>query len=150
MFGSGWVITHHDDQGHEKLFCIVLFILHLFLISSTSVRSIPFLVFIFPILAWNIPLVSLIFLKRSLVFPMVLFSSVSLHWSLTKAFLSLLAILWNSALRWVYLYFSHFPFASLYSYLWGLLRQPFYLFAFLSLGDGLDPCLLYNAMNLHL
>ena len=23
------------------------------------------------------------------------------------------------------------------------------LFAFLSLGDGLDPCLLYNVMNLH-
>ena len=49
------------------------------------------------IFAWNIPLVSLIFLKRSLVFPILLFSSISLHWSLRKAFLSLLAILWNSA-----------------------------------------------------
>ena len=39
----------------------------------------------------NIPLVSLIFLKRSLVFPIPLFSSISLHWSLRKAFLSLLA-----------------------------------------------------------
>ena len=28
------------------------------------------------------------------------------HWSLRKAFLSLLAILWNSAFRWVYLSFS--------------------------------------------
>ena len=42
---------------------------HLFLISSASVRSIPVLFFIVPIFAWNVPLVSLIFLKRSLVFP---------------------------------------------------------------------------------
>ena len=41
-------------------------------------------------------LVSLIFLKRSLVFPILLFSSISLHWSLRKAFLSLLAILLHS------------------------------------------------------
>ena len=33
--------------------------------------------------------------KGTLVFPILLFSSVSLHWSLRKAFLSLLAILWN-------------------------------------------------------
>ena len=65
---------------------------HLFLISSASVRCIPFLSFIEPIFAWNVPLVSLIFLKRSLVFPILLFSSVSLHWSLRKAFLSLLDI----------------------------------------------------------
>ena len=70
---------------------------HLFLISSASVRSRPFLSFIEPIFAWNIPLISLIFLKRSLVFPVLLFSSISLHRSLKKAFLSLLAILWNSA-----------------------------------------------------
>ena len=30
-------------------------------------------------------------------------SSISLHWSLRKAFLSLLDILWNSAFRWIYL-----------------------------------------------
>ena len=50
-----------------------------------------------PIFAWNVPLVSLIFLKRSLVFPILVFSSVSLHYSSKKAFLSLLAILWHSA-----------------------------------------------------
>ena len=48
---------------------------HLFFISSASVRSIPFLSFIVPIFALNVPLVSLVFLKRSLVFP-ILFSSV--------------------------------------------------------------------------
>ena len=63
-------------------------------------------------LAWKVPLVSLIFLKRSLVLPILLFSSISLHWSLRKAFLSLLAILWNSAFRWIYLLFCPLPFAS--------------------------------------
>jgi len=86
---------------------------HPFIISSASVRSIPFLSFIEPIFAWNVPLISQVFLKRSLVFPILLFSSISLHWLLRKAFLSLLAILWNSALKWVYLSFSPLPFISL-------------------------------------
>ena len=61
----------------------------------------------------SVPLVSLIFLKRSLVFPILLFSSISLHWSLRKSFLSLLASLWNSAFKWVCLSFSPLLFASL-------------------------------------
>jgi len=68
---------------------------HLYLIYSPSVRPIPFLSFIEPIFSWNVPLVSLIFLNRSLVFPILLSYSISLHWSLKKAFLSLLAILWT-------------------------------------------------------
>ena len=48
---------------------------HLFLMSSAYVRSIPLLSFIEPVFARNVPLVSLIFLKRSLVFPFLLFSS---------------------------------------------------------------------------
>ena len=55
----------------------------------------------------------LIFLKRSLVFPILFFSSISLHWSVKKAFLSRLVILWNSAFRWFYLSFSPLLFASL-------------------------------------
>ena len=70
-------------------------------------------VFIVPIFAWNVPLVSQVFLKRSLVFPILLFSSISLHCSLKKSFLSLHAILWNSSFRWVYLSFSPLPLASL-------------------------------------
>ena len=46
---------------------------HLFLISSASVKSLPFLSFIEPIFAWNVPLVSLTFLKRSLSFPFYCF-----------------------------------------------------------------------------
>ena len=66
-----------------------------------------------PIFSWHDTLVSLIFLKRSLVFPILLFSSHSLHWSLRKAFLSLLAILWYSAFKWIYLSFSPLPLPSL-------------------------------------
>ena len=100
---------------HEYLFLYrsSVYSCHLFLISCASVRSIPFLPFIEPIFAWNAPLVSLIFLKRSLVYPILLFSSISLHWSLRKIFLSLLAILWNSAFKWEYLSFSPLLFTSL-------------------------------------
>ena len=110
MSGSRWVITPSLLSGSWRsfLYSSSIYSCHLFLISSASVRSIPFLSFIVPIFTWNVPLVSLIFLKRSLVFPILLFS-ISLHWSLWKAFLSLLAILWNSALRWIYLSFSPLP-----------------------------------------
>ena len=53
------------------------------------------------------------FLEEIFSLSILLFSSISLHWSLRKAFLSLLAILWNSAFRWVYLSFSPLPFTSL-------------------------------------
>ena len=57
-------------------------------------------------------MVSLIFKNTSLVFPILMFASISLHWSPRKAFLSLLAILWNSAFKWEHLSFSPLPFAS--------------------------------------
>ena len=95
-----------------KIF-FVLCTCRLILICSASLRSIPFLSFIEPIFARNFPLVSLIFLRRSLVFPSLLFPSISLRWSLRKAFVSLLALLWNSAFRWLYLSFSPLPLASL-------------------------------------
>ena len=47
------------------------------------------------------------------IFPILLVSSISLHWSLRKIFSSLLAILCNSEFKWVYLSFSSLPFASL-------------------------------------
>ena len=47
-----------------------------------------------------------------------------------------------------FLFSFAFCFSSFHSYLQGLLRQPFGFFAFLFLGDGLDPCLLYKVTNL--
>ena len=114
MSGSRWVITPSWLSGSWRSFLYSYsgYSCHyLFLISSASVKSIPFLSFIVPIFAWNVPLVSLIFLKRSLVFPILLFCPISFHWALRKAFLSLLAIL--PAFRWAYLSFSPLPFTSL-------------------------------------
>ena len=117
MFGSRWVITPSWLSGSWRsfLYSSSMYCCQLFLLSSASTRSIPFLSFIVPIFAWKIPLVSLIFLQGSLVFLILLFSSISLHWSLRKAFLSLLAVLWDSAFKWVYLSFSPLPFISLFT-----------------------------------
>ena len=125
MFGSRWVITPSWLSGSWRsyLYSSSVYSCHLFLISSASVLSIPFLSLIEPIFAWNVPLISLIFLKRYLVFPILLFSSISLHWSLRKALLYLLAILWNSAFKWViqmgvsFLFSFAFWFSSFHSYL---------------------------------
>jgi len=50
--------------------------------------------------------VSPAFSMSSLVFPIPLLSSISLHCSVKKLFIYLLSILWNSAFRWVNLSFS--------------------------------------------
>ena len=78
---------------------------HLILISSAFVRSIPFLSFIELIFAWHSLGISTFLevianLSHSIAF------LYFLHWSLRKTFLSLLAILWNSAFKWVILSFS--------------------------------------------
>ena len=72
--------------------------------SSASVRPIPLLSYCAH-LCIKFPLAFVIFLKRCLVFSILLFSSISLHCSLRKAFLSLIAILWKSGFSWVYLSF---------------------------------------------
>ena len=148
--GSRWMITPSWLSGSWKSFLYSsIYSWHLFLISSASVGSIPFLFFILPIFVWNIPLVSLMFLKRSLVFPILLFFCffalitdesflISPCYSLEFCIQMGISLLFSFA----------FHFSSFHSYLWGLHRQPFYLFAFVFLGNGLDPCLLYNVMNL--
>ena len=67
MSGSRSVITPSWLSGSWRsfLYSSSVYSYHLFLISSASVRSIPFLSFIEPIFAWNVRLVSLIFLKSS-------------------------------------------------------------------------------------
>ena len=89
-----------------SLYSFPVYSCQLLLISSASIRSIPFLSFIEPIFPWNIPLVSLIFFEEiSSLSHSIVFLYFFLHWSLRKAFLSLLAVLWNSAFKWVYLSF---------------------------------------------
>ena len=69
MSGSRWVITPSWLSGSWRsfLYSSSVYYCHLFLISSASPRSIPFLYFIEPIFPWKVPLVSAVFLKRSLV-----------------------------------------------------------------------------------
>ena len=110
MSGSGWVTI-------VVIWIIKIFFLysssvysfHLFLIFSASIGSLLFLSFNVPIFGWNDPLIFPIFLKRSLVLPLLLFASISLYLSLKKAFLSFLAILWNSAFSWVCFSLLFFP-----------------------------------------
>ena len=88
--------------------------------------------------------------KNSLVFPILLFTSISFHWSLRTTFLSLLAILWNTACQMGMSTFLLCLLLLFFSQLFvSLLRQSFCLFAFLFLGDGFGHWLLYNVMNLH-
>ena len=128
MSGSKWVNTPLWVSGSWRsfLYSLCVYSCHLFLIVYASVRFLLFLTFILPVLSWNVPLISLVFLKSSLVFPILLFSSISLHWSLKKAFLSRLAILWNSAFRCFlsFLFSFAFRFSSFHSCLQGFPRQP--------------------------
>ena len=149
---SRWVITPLWLSGSLTYFLCSssVFSCHLFLISSASVRSIPFLVFILPNLAWNFPSVSH-FLEAISSLPILLFSSISLHRLLRKAFVSLLGILWNSVFRWVYHSFSPLLFTF---FLFSAICKAssdihFAFFASLFLGDGFDHCLLWNVTNLH-
>ena len=90
------------------LYSFFVYSCHLFLTSTASFTSLLFLSFIEPIFAWNVPLVSLVFLKWSLALPILLFFSISLPSLFNKAF-----YLWNSAFSWVCLSFSPLPFTSL-------------------------------------
>ena len=143
---------HHDYLGHEDLFLFSssVYSCHLFLISSASVRSVPFLSFIEPIIAWNVPLVSLIFLKRSLVFPFYCFPLFLCtdHWG-RLSYLSLLffGILHPDAYIFPFLLcFSLLFFSQLF------VRPPqtaILLFCISFSWGWSYPCLLYSVTKLH-
>ena len=66
---------HHSYPGHEDLSCVVLLC-----IPATSSYLFCFcqlLPTIMSVLAWNVPLISPIFLNRCLVFAILFFSSIS-------------------------------------------------------------------------
>ena len=83
---------------------------HLFLVSSPFVRFVvSVLSHAHPCMKYSLGISN--FLEKT--FPILFFSSISLLCALKKAFLSLLAILRNSASYWVYLSLSPLPFTSL-------------------------------------
>ena len=103
-----------------------LYSCHLFLITSFSVRSLPFLSFIMPILAWNVPLWSPIFLKRSLVSP---YSFPLFLGIVHRKRSSCLSLLFSGTLHSLQ-YIFNFRFSSFLRYLLSLLRQPLCLLPF--------------------
>jgi len=105
MSGSEWETTPPWLSGSLRLrsfsYSPSVYSLNLFLISYASIRSLLFLSFTVPIFGWNVPSIFPILLKRSLVLLFLLLSSISLHCSLKKAFLS-------PEFSWVYLLFTSF------------------------------------------
>ena len=110
--GSRWVITPLWLSGSDDLFCTVLCIL------ATSSQYLVLLLgpyhfcpLLSPSLHEMFPWY-LIFLKGSLVFPILLFSSISLLCSLRR--LSYLSLLFGTLHSDEYISFSPLPFASLF------------------------------------
>ena len=151
MSGSRWVITSSWLSGSWRSFLSSssVYSCHLFLISSTSVRSITFLSFIVPSLHEMFPWYLSISWRdfESFLFccfPLFLCTD---HWGR----LSYLSWLFFGTLHsngYIFPFLLCFTLLFFSQYLQGLLRQPFCFFAFLFLGDDLDPCFLYNVMNL--
>ena len=145
MSGSRWVMGVINTAFHSSAYSC-----HLFLISSASVRSLTIFVFycVLPCMKCCLDISN--FLEE--IFPIPLFSSMPLHCTFQKGFLSLVAILWDSAFSWVCLSSSPFPFTSLLSSVIckNFFRQPLCLLPFLFPGNGFGHHLLYNVMNLHL
>ena len=95
------------------LYSSSLYSCHPFLISFAFFMSLPFLSFIVPILAWNVPLISPISLNRFHSFPFYCFLLLLCIIHLRRP--SYLAIRWYFEFSWVYLPFSPLPFTSLLS-----------------------------------
>ena len=129
MSGSRWVTTTSRLSGSLKPFLYSsVHSCYFFLISFASIRSLTFLSFIVHILAWNVVLISPIFLKRSLVFPLSIvflyFFALFTHkgflispcYSLLHNFYFILSSLTNwvicSITIFTHLYFNHLQFNS--------------------------------------
>ena len=111
---------HHDYLGRKDIFLYSssVYSCHLFLISSAPVRSfISVLYWAHLCMKYSLGISNFLEDISSLSHSIV-FLYFFLHWLLRKAFLSLLAILWNSAFRCLSFLFSFaFGFSSFHSYL---------------------------------
>ena len=152
MSGSRWVFTTSWLSGSWRSFsyCSV-YSCHIFLILSASLRSIQFFVLYCAHLCMKCSLGISNFLEdtsslsHSIVF-LYFFALITEECILiSPCSSSELCIQMGIS----FLFFFAFQFSSFLSCLLRLLRQPFCLFIFLFLGDGLDPCLLYNVVHLH-
>ena len=94
MSGSRWLIIPLwlSESLRSFLYSSSVYSYHLLLISCAFIKSILFCPLLCT-LSMKCSLGISDFFKRSLIFPILLFSSIALYWSVRKAFLSLLAIL---------------------------------------------------------
>jgi len=150
MCGSRWVITPWWLFGSlRSFFYSSVYSYHLFLISIASEMVHTISVLYCAHLCMKCSLGISNFLKEISSLAHSLFSLYFffLHCSLKRFFLYLLAILWNSAFEWVYLF--PFPLASLiFSAICKVsLDNPFAFLHFI-LVDSFDHGLLYNVRNL--
>ena len=124
MSGSRWVITPSWLSGSWSSFLYIssVYSYHLFLISSASVRSIPF-----PLVSNFLKEISS--LSHSVVF-LYFFVLITEEGFLISTLYSLeLCIQMGIS----FLFSFSFHFSSFLNYLWGLLRQPFCHFFFLGM-----------------
>ena len=152
MSGSRWAITPSSLSGSWRsfLYSSSMYSCRLSLICYTSVRSLLFLSLIVPIFVWNVPFVSLIFLKRSLVFPILLFPLFLCIVHLRR--LSYLSLLFSGTLLSGEYIFPFILCLSLLFFSQLFVRPPqtttspscISFFA-----DGFDHCLLDSGTNLH-
>ena len=80
--GISYLLEEISSLSHS-----VVFLYFFALFTEKGLLSLLFLSFIMPILVENVPLISPIFLKKFLVFLILLFSSISLHCSRKEDFL---------------------------------------------------------------
>ena len=106
MSDSRWVVTQSWLSGPWRSFLYSsVYSCHLFSIDSFSVRSMPFLFFIVPIISWNVPLASLICFKKIRVIRVMVASYNdfrSVHYSEFFFFFWIISEGWVLTLLWVF------------------------------------------------
>ena len=150
MSGSRCVITPCDYLDREDLFCTILLCI---LATSQCLLLLlgpyHFCPLLCPSLYEMFPGISNFLEEISSLFHSIVF--LCFFALITWGRLSYLSLLFFGTLHlngYIFIFSFVFCFSSFHSYLEGLLSKAFCLFAFLFLGDGLDPCLLYTVMNL--
>ena len=149
--GSRSVITPSWLSGSWRscLYSSSVHSCYLFLISSASVRYLTFLSFIVPIFGWSIPVVSPIFLKRSIFFTTYYFHLILALFTYEDFLISpcySLEICISLSISFPFLFAVHL--SSFLSCFQDLLRQPLCLLTFVFLGDGFGHHFPYN-VTLH-
>ena len=150
MSGSRWVITLWLLSGSWKSFLYSsVFCCQFFLVSSASFRSMPFLGFTMPIFTWNVPLVSLIFMKRTQIFPTYcfpLFFCIDQWGRLSYLSLLFFGTLHSNGYIFPFLLGFSLGFSQLFVRLPQTTTLPFCISFSV---EGLQHCLLHGVTNLH-